>query len=132
MTISTVQQAILVLFSVFAGVLSGVFFDMYRLLRGIQCPGKIITFIQDLLFWVFTSLLVFIFLSINDYAYIGVYVYLWLVIGLGFYFYFISKKLIFVIRRFICIIGKFLRIAKNIIGIPFEVILEYYRKHKEI
>ncbi|MGE5628198.1 MAG: spore cortex biosynthesis protein YabQ [Solirubrobacterales bacterium] len=132
MVISISQQAMLVLLCFISGMATGVLFDLYRLFRGIQEPNRLITLIQDILFWIFTSLLVFIFLSINDYAYIGLYSYLCMALGLVFYFLFLSK---FNIAVFYCIInisGIFLRTLKNILCFPFGIIIEYLRNLKEI
>jgi len=130
MVISISQQAMLVLFSLISGILTGVFFDVYRLVRGIETPSKIVTFIQDILFWILTALVVFIFLSIYDYAYIGVYVYLWIAIGSAIYFLFLSRPFIIILHRIIDALGKILRVFKNLICLPFEVII-YYAARKE-
>ena len=130
MVISISQQAMLVLFSLISGILTGVFFDVYRLMRGIETPSKIVTFIQDILFWILTALVVFIFLSIYDYAYIGVYVYLWIAIGSAIYFLFLSRPFIIILHRIIDVLGKILRVSKNLICLPFEIII-YYAERKE-
>lgn len=132
MVISTGQQAMLALLCIISGMITGVLFDLYRLIRGIEHPNGIVTFIQDILFWILTALLVFIFLSVNDYAYIGAYVYLCIIIGIGLHFYFLSKVFISISYKLINAAGKFLRVTKNIICLPFELVINYIRKRKEI
>lgn len=132
MVISISQQAMLVLLCFISGMATGAFFDLYRLLRGIQEPNRGITFLQDILFWIFTSLMVFIFLSANNYAYIGLYSYLCMVLGLVFYFFFLSRFYIAVFHYIINISGIFLRTLKNILCFPFGIIIEYLRNLKEI
>lgn len=70
----------IVIFSLAAGVLTGIFFDFYRIFRGMSVP-KIITIIEDLLFWTLNSILVFIFLLYVNYAFLGIYVYFFILIG---------------------------------------------------
>ena len=49
-----------VLYSILSGILIGVLFDLYSMVRGIRVP-KIIIIIEDILFWVLTALTVFTF-----------------------------------------------------------------------
>lgn len=70
----------IVIFSLAAGVLTGIFFDFYRIFRGMSVP-KVITIIEDLLFWTLSSILVFIFLLYVNYAFLGIYVYFFILIG---------------------------------------------------
>lgn len=70
----------IVIFSLAAGVLTGIFFDFYRIFRGMSVP-KVITIIEDLLFWTLNSILVFIFLLYVNYAFLGIYVYFFILIG---------------------------------------------------
>ncbi|WP_415578649.1 spore cortex biosynthesis protein YabQ [Hathewaya histolytica] len=69
-------QLRLFIFSILAGFLTGTLFDIYRLIRGVSHPGNIVTIIQDTLFWIFTSILVFIFLLYTNYAYVSIYIYI--------------------------------------------------------
>lgn len=132
MVISINKQLMLILLSLISGLIIGVMFDIYRLIRGIESPNKVITFIEDILFWVLNALVVFIFLFLYDYAYIGFYVYLCIIAGLGIYLKFLSRFLIKVLFRIFNAIGKSLRILKNIVLYPVEVIIYYIRgKYKE-
>jgi spore cortex biosynthesis protein YabQ len=70
----------IVIFSLAAGVLTGIFFDFYRIFRGMSVP-KVIMIIEDLLFWTLSSILVFIFLLYVNYAFLGIYVYFFILIG---------------------------------------------------
>lgn len=132
MVISVGQQAMLAFMSIIAGIITGVFFDLYRLIRGIQNPNRVVTFIEDILFWIFTALIVFIFLSVNDYAFISAYVYLCISAGLGFYLLFFSKIFISISHKIFNITGKVLRVTVNIVCLPFELLINYLGINKEI
>lgn len=100
MIISISTQIRLIIFSLTAGIITGILFDFYRLIRGFKDLNKIITFIEDTLFWVFTAIIVFIFLMYTNYAYMGMYVYILLGIGICLYLKFFSNFLIELHNKF--------------------------------
>ena len=51
----------IVIYSLLAGVLTGILFDAYRLIRG-RCSIKIVVLVEDILFWGLCTLVVFTFL----------------------------------------------------------------------
>lgn len=61
MLIPIQTQINMILYSILAGILTGLLFDIYRIIRGFENPNKVLTFIEDILFWIFAALLVFIF-----------------------------------------------------------------------
>ena len=131
MVISISQQFRLVIFSLAAGIITGVLFDSYRLIRGFSNLNKIVTFIEDTLFWIFTSVVVFIFLLYTNYAYIGMYVYMCIAIGVYLYIKLISKFFISSQYRVLKVLGKILRVVRNFIFYPFQfVIYSFKRKNK--
>lgn len=80
----------IVLYALLAGLLTGVMFDLYRIIRGAKVP-KFIVFIEDILFWSLAAVIVFTFLLYTNYAFLGPYVYIFMVISLLFYLRFISS-----------------------------------------
>lgn len=123
MLISLTHQFGLVIFNILAGIITGVLFDIYRVIRGFDYKNKIMTFIQDILFWIFTAIVVFIFLLLNNYAYIGIYVYFWIAVGLLIYLKLLSKRFLSLELKTIYFIGKVFRICKNFIVYPFELLV---------
>lgn len=131
MVISISQQFRLVIFSLAAGIITGVLFDSYRLIRGFSNLNKVVTFIEDTLFWIFTSVVVFTFLLYTNYAYIGMYVYMCIAIGIYLYIKLISKFFISSQYRVLKLLGKILRVVRNFIFYPFQfVIYSFKRKNK--
>lgn len=97
-------------------------------------PNKIITFIEDTLFWVLTSIIVFIFLLYTDYVYMGIYIYIYLILGLYLYIKLISKIFLKIFSRLLNGLGRFIRIFKNNLIYPFEIarsFLSYNKKNKK-
>ncbi|NFQ35112.1 spore cortex biosynthesis protein YabQ, partial [Clostridium sporogenes] len=93
MVISISKQLGLLIFSFLSGLITGVFFDIYRSIRMDKNLSPIIKIIEDILFWCLAAIAIFIFLLYNNCAFIGIYVYLWIAIGLYIYIFFISKYL---------------------------------------
>jgi spore cortex biosynthesis protein YabQ len=123
MIISIGQQFGLVTFSIIAGVITGTLFDSYRLIRGFNNTNKIITFIEDILFWILTGIIVFLFLLYTNYAYIGMYVYVCIAIGVYLYIKIASRLFISSQYKILKLLGKVFRVTKNMIIYPFEFII---------
>lgn len=107
-------QFSIVLFSFFGGILAGVFFDIYRLIRGFKVP-KLIMIVEDILFWILCSLSIFTFLLVVNYAFLNIYVYSILILGFIFYLATFSKYLVKVENNVATLISTVFRIIfKNI------------------
>lgn len=79
----------IVIYSIVSGILTGILFDLYRVIRGVNIP-KFIQLIQDFLFWILCGIVIFIFLLYVNYAFLGPYVYVFLVLGVLLYLRFVS------------------------------------------
>ncbi|CAG7839012.1 spore cortex biosynthesis protein YabQ [Clostridium novyi B str. ATCC 27606] len=131
MLIPIQSQFNLIFYSVLAGVLTGMLFDIYRIIRGIENPNKILTFIEDILFWIFTGILVFIFLLYTGHVYVGIYLYLYISLGIYIYIRFISIHFLKIQYKLIRGIFKFLRILKNLLMYFLEIMFyKVTRKNK--
>lgn len=122
MPLTLTMQFNLVIYSIIAGIITGILFDIYRGIRGIT-PLKILVIIEDLLFWIFAGLVVFVFLLYTNYAFLTSYVYIFITISLLGYFKFISNHFYSREKTIAKEIGKIIRvILKNIIY-PVKVIV---------
>lgn len=128
MIISLNEQIKLVVYSFLAGILTGLLFDIYRILRGFGNPNKILTFIEDTLFWIFTAIVVFVFLLYTNYAYIGMYVYMWIIIGIYVYLKAISRGFLKLQYFILDGITRLIRITFKILFFPFEFIIYFLRQ----
>lgn len=121
----------IVIYSLLAGLLTGVLFDAYRIIRGSNI-SKIVIWIEDLLFWMLCAVIIFTFLLYVNYAFLGFYVYLFIFLSLILYFKLASNK---VIKIEIIIKTETLKVIriifKNIIY-PFKIILEKMEDKKWI
>ncbi len=122
MMISLMGQLKLIIFSLLSGIITGVFFDIYRLIRGFENPNKFLTIIQDLLFWTLTSIVVFIFLMYTNEGYINFYVYVCLIIGVYLYLKLLSRVFIKLQYRSLKFNGRVVRVVLNVILYPANLL----------
>lgn len=123
MIISLINQVKLIIFGLLSGLITGILFDLYRLIRGFENPNKVLTIIQDLLFWTLTSIVVFIFLMYTNEGYINFYVYVCLIIGAYLYLKLFSSVFIRVQYRLLKFHGKSFRVVWNLILYPVDLLL---------
>jgi len=122
MIISLINQVRLIIFSLVSGLITGVFFDIYRLIRGFNNPNKFLTIIQDLLFWTLTSIVVFVFLMYTNEGYINFYVYVCLIIGAYLYLKLLSRVFIKLQYKVLIFNGKVFRIVCNLLLYPINLL----------
>lgn len=111
----------IVLYSILSGILIGVLYDLYNIVRGAKVP-KIIIMVEDILFWIFTSLAVFTFLLYMNYAFLNPYVYVFMIITLVIYLKFVSPMVLKIELYLISIFGKAIRIVFKTVIYPVKVI----------
>ena len=117
-----------ILFSILSGIITGILFDFYRVIRG-HNKNKALAIFQDLLFWILSSIIVFIFLLYTNYALIVPYVYLYITLGIYIYLKVLSSyilKVQYAIYRFI---AKAFRLGFNHLFYPLKLI--FYNKSKK-
>lgn len=129
MVIPIELQFSILVFSLVAGIATGFLFDIYRVFRGFNTI-KVIKIIEDILFWILCSILIFILLLYTDYAFVTPYVYLGMIIGVMFYLKFISKLFLKMQHRIIKNTSQTARIIFKYILYPFKLILSNKYKKK--
>ncbi|ASW42092.1 spore cortex biosynthesis protein YabQ [Clostridium isatidis] len=112
-----------VLYSILSGILIGVLFDLYSMVRGIKVP-KIIVIIEDILFWVLTAITVFTFLLYKNYAFLGPYVYVFMILTLIIYLKIISSKVRKIEMYIIEKVSWLFRITFKTLSYPLKIV--YY------
>lgn len=105
----------IIIYAFLSGILIGSMFDLYRIIRG-EKVLKIIVVIEDILFWILVSMVVFTFLLYTNYAFLGFYVYLFMIISLFMYIKIVSPVFIKIEIKILIFISKIMRIIfKNFI-----------------
>lgn len=119
-------QVQLIVYAIISGILIGIMFDIYKLIRGVNIPTWIIA-IEDILFCILASLVVFIFLLYKSSTF-DVYVYTFIGIVALLYIKFISPYTVKVLFKIKENIKKFFRILIKAILYLFKISLKMGRK----
>ena len=121
MPLDTNIQFSIILYALLAGILTGLMFDLYRIIRGSKIP-QIIIVVEDTLFWILSAMVIFTFLLYTNYAFLGAYVYAFMLISLGLYMKFVSNKCIKLELEVVNAVSKALRVIFKNIMYPFKII----------
>lgn len=92
-------QAATFVMTVTVGVLLGVIFDFYRVLRGVFKPRAITTYIFDLMYWLLAIALAFGGLLVSNWGELRFYVFLGLTGGAAIYYKLLSRYAIWLLVR---------------------------------
>lgn len=115
------NQAYLFLVFSLTGVEIGILFDFFRILRRSIKTGNIVTYIQDILFWVLTGILVLYNIWYFNNGEIRVYMFLGIIIGVLIYMSTLSNI-------FVKLFTKILSTIIKVLEIPFKTISTIFRK----
>ena len=122
------NQGYLFLIFIANGILIGFLFDFFRILRRAFKTGDIITYIEDLLFWILTGVIILYSIFTFNNGEIRLFLFLGIAIGIITYITFLSS---YVIKVNVAIINFFKKIFKLIFSIlitPFKLIYKFLKK----
>jgi len=115
------------LLTVIIGMFLACVFDGYRVLRGSLKPRPWVTWLGDLAYWIFATIVVFFGLMVGNWGELRLYVFLGLISGAGIYYRFFSRytlrlylnllRLITTVYHGLCWVLKFTVLK------PFKLIL---------
>lgn len=112
----------IVIYSLLSGIITGILFDAYRMIRGGNIP-KAILFLEDILFWFLSTIVVFTFLLYTNYAFLGPYVYVFIIIALALYFKLVSPLVMKVEKRMFNAVNTTLRVSGKAFIYPIKIFL---------
>lgn len=122
-------QLNILFYSIIAGMIIGILFDLFRNIRGKNMP-LIVIFIEDILFGIFLAIVIFIFLIYTNFAFLGTYVYLFILISCIIYFSFISLYVISIQQKIGRALLKGARIVVKNVLYPFRLAFFKVRKKR--
>lgn len=88
------SQIMIFIMTMVTGVVLGLLFDGYRVLRGVFNPRKGMTWFTDLLYWLIATGVVFISLVLSNWGELRFYVVIGIVSGLALYYRWLSLWMI--------------------------------------
>ncbi len=113
MNVNVYEQIFNLFIFICTGMVIGIVFDIFRIIRKSFKTPDFVTYIEDILFWILTGfILLFSIFAFNN-GELRLYIFLALILGLVIYLLTISKY-------FIKISVKFLTFIKNITYVPIK------------
>lgn len=122
------NQAYLFLVFTVNGILIGLLFDIFRILRKSFKTSDVITYIQDILFWILTGLILLKSIFTFSDGEIRFYMFLGVFLGCLIYMIMFSKYFIKVNVQIITIIKKTVGTILSIIIFPIKLSFKYIKK----
>ena len=119
-----INQAYLFLIFTINGVLIGLLFDVFRILRRSFKTADIITYLEDILFWILTGLILLYSIFTFSNGEIRFYMFLGIFLGCLLYMLTISKYFIKINVKIILTIKKII----SVIIFPIKIIVNFIRK----
>ena len=115
------NQAYLFLVFSLTGIIIGILFDFFRILRRTFKTLNFITYLEDILFWILTGFLILYNIWYFNNGEIRIYMFLGIILGVLIYMLTLSSLLI-------KIFSKILRLLINVLELPFKTIISVFRK----
>lgn len=122
------NQAYLFLIFIINGIIIGFIFDFFRIIRKAFKTADIVTYIQDLLFWILTGLIILYSTFTFNNGEIRIFMFVGILIGLILYMTLISSYIIKINVTIINFIKNILIKIINIILTPFKAIYNILEK----
>lgn len=121
-----VDEFYIFLIAINYGLILGGIYDFYRVFRYFSKPKKILTAVEDILFWIIVTLIVFTFLVRKTNGIIRGFVILGFIIGYSFYIKVISKYSYLLLKEIFKLIFDLIGEIMKIILYPFKKILKFF------
>ena len=114
------QAYLFIVFSL-TGVVIGILFDFFRILRRSFKTSNIITYVEDVLFWILTGVLILYNIWYLNNGEIRIYMFLGIIMGLLIYMLTLSNIIV-------SLFSKILKMLIRILEIPFKTIISIFHK----
>ncbi len=128
MDIGITNQAYLFLIFILNGILISFIFDIFRILRKSFDTPNFVTYIEDILFWVISAIIVMYSIFVFNNGEFRAYIFIGIFLGIAIYMLFLSKTIINISVKIISFFkALFLNIIK-IISYPIKIVLGLINK----
>ena len=110
------------------GIIIGILFDIFRVLRKTFKTNDIVTYLEDILFWILTGIIVLYSIFTFNNGEIRLFMFLAIFIGSIIYLFLFSSYFIKINVTILNILKNIILKIIKIIGIPFKYICMFIRK----
>lgn len=122
------NQAYLFLVFTINGIIIGLLFDIFRILRRSFKTSDIVTYLQDILFWILTGFILLYSIFTFSNGEIRFYMFLGAFLGCLIYMLLFSKYFIKINVKIILILKKIIGKIISIIMFPIKIIMKFIKK----
>lgn len=116
------NQASLFLIFVINGIVIGLVFDIFRILRKSFKTSDIITTFEDILFWIITGIIILYSIFVFNDGEIRFFMFIGIILGAMLYMFLISRYVIKLSVGTILVIKKFVKFIFKILIFPIQII----------
>jgi spore cortex biosynthesis protein YabQ len=128
MILSMSSQALVFLTTVVIGAVIGFVYDLFRVIRKIVPHANLMTSIEDMLYWIIVSLLMFYVMLNQNNGEIRIFTVMGAFLGMLLYFLTVSKLFMAVSLTIVAFIKKILLVLFEIVMTPFRLIYKMLEK----
>lgn len=122
------NQAYLFLIFTIDGIIIGILFDIFRILRKSFKTSNIVTYIEDIIFWMLTGVIILYSIFTFNNGEIRLFMFLGILLGIAFYLLLFSKYIIKISVKIIGIIKKAVLFIYKIFEYPIKTIYKIISK----
>ena len=122
------NQALLFCVFIINGLLIGLLFDFFRILRKSFKTSDIITYIEDILFWILTGIILLYSIFTFNNGEIRFYMFLGVILGCIIYMLLFSRYIVNTITKIVLFFKKIILKIVNIIIYPLKMLIKIKNK----
>lgn len=122
------NQALLFCVFIINGLLIGLLFDFFRILRKSFKTSDIITYIEDILFWILTGIILLYSIFTFNNGEIRFYMFLGVILGCIIYMLLFSRYIVNTITKIVLFFKKIIIKIINIIIYPLKMLIKMLNK----
>ena len=121
----TVNQAYLFIIFILNGILIGLIFDIFRIMRKSFKTPNFLTHLEDTVFWILTAFIILYSLFIFNNGQFRMYVFIGVLLGISVYMLFFSKTIINISVKILKFIKRIFLKTYQIILYPVKIIYKF-------
>lgn len=118
----TIEQINTLLIFILTGIVIGILFDIFRILRKSFRTPDILTYIQDFTFWILSGLILLYSIFKFNNGELRAYVFFEIILGVFIYMLLLSKHIIIFFVKLISII-------KSVVSYPIKILCNFFKKY---
>ncbi len=128
MNAETINQAYLFLIFILNGILIGGLFDVFRILRRSFNTPNFVTYIEDVMFWIISALIVMYTLFVFNNGQFRAYIFIGIFLGITIYMLFFSKFIVNISVKIILFMKKIALVIFKVLSYPISILYKFIIK----